>query len=55
MTIKHLDVLAKVAALLSIGAGLVGAVADYGLREKTKEQLLLTESTTENNETSEED
>ena len=54
MTIKRLDVLAKVAALLSIGAGLVGAAADYGLREKAKEQLLL-ESTTENDEKTEED
>ena len=54
MTIKGLDVLAKIAALLSIGAGLVGAAADYGLREKAKEQLLL-ESTAESNEESEED
>lgn len=54
MTIKRLDILAKVTALLSIGAGLVGAAADYGLREKAKEQLLL-ENTTENDEESEED
>lgn len=54
MTIKCLDVLEKVAAFLSIGAGLVGAAADYGLREKATEQLLL-ESKTENDEESEED